>query len=302
MPDYHPAIVQFLEHLQWVKRYSAHTVRSYGDDLQLFFNYIQQREDAIAEPDALPESFDPAEVQAAMVREWLVDLKKEGAAATSIRRRISSLQSFYKYRRKAGLQEHSPVTSITAPKPGKRLPVFVEAKQMEELLLLLENPDTAADKTERLVIFLLYYTGMRRAELTGLRVNQIDPARKLIRVLGKGHKERLIPLNDKLLELIAEQNASDHLLTDENGKPLSDKNVYDIVHKYLSMVPLITIEKKSPHVLRHSFATHLSNNGADLNAIKELLGHSSLAATQVYTHNTIEKLKEAHRKAHPKGE
>jgi integrase/recombinase XerC len=188
------------------------------------------------------------------------------------------------------------------------LPEFVEQRDTDMLLNQVEFPDNWTGRTERLVIQLLYHTGMRQAELIGLKDNQIDRSKLCIKVLGKGNKERIIPVSKGLMEDIISYQVgkqqldkledAPYLLLRENGKKLYPKWVYLVVHRYLSIVT--TIDKKSPHVLRHSFATHLSNNGAELNAVKELLGHSSLAATQVYTHNTIEKLKDIYRKAHPK--
>jgi len=297
-PDYHPDIVPFLEYLRLVKRRSPHTILSYGTDLQLFFTYLARAYDGLT---------DPKEVTGPMIASWLVGMegrkrksqKTEKASPATIKRRLSAIQSFYKYRRKAGLQTDSPAVTVKAPKSGRRLPVFVEPAQMDTLLRHVEFPDTHNGYMERLVIHLLYHTGMRRSELAGLKISQVDAARKQIRVMGKGSKERLIPVSDEMLQMMELSRSREFVVSDEKGKRLSDKKIYEIVKKYLSLVT--TIEKKSPHVLRHTFATHLANNGADLNAVKELLGHSSLAATQVYTHNNIEKLREAYRKAHPKG-
>jgi integrase/recombinase XerC len=202
----------------------------------------------------------------------------------------------------------SPVSTIQAPKQNKRLPKYVEKDDVKVLLEDIDFPDDWEGKTSSLILHLFYNTGMRQAELMSLKESQIDRSKQVIKVLGKGNKERIIPVNVSLIKMIDEYIQEkkktfefldkDVLLVSSKGKRLYPKYVYNVVNKYLALVT--TIDKKSPHVLRHSFATHLMNNGADLNAVKELLGHSSLAATQIYTHNTIEKLKDIHKKAHPK--
>jgi integrase/recombinase XerC len=195
---------------------------------------------------------------------------------------------------------------IIAPKISKRLPQFVEQIDMDHLFQHMPFSDDWKGRTERLVILLFYSTGMRLSELIQLKESQLDASHKQIKVLGKGNKERIIPISQDLLEQLQKYisdkpinaKVSDFLFVTEIGKSLQSRSVYGFIKSKLSEVT--TIKKKSPHILRHSFATHLMNNGADLNAVKELLGHSSLAATQVYTHNTIEKLKDVFKKAHPK--
>ena len=200
------------------------------------------------------------------------------------------------------------MATITSPKVGKRLPQFVEKKDIDTLFDHVEFPDNWTGRTDRLLLQILYNTGIRQAELIGLKEGQVDYRNCAIKVLGKGSKERIIPVNNILLQELKDYAAEKKkqfadadtvfLLINEKGKKLYPRYVYNVAKKYLSLVT--TIGKKSPHILRHTFATHLTNNGADLNAVKELLGHSSLAATQVYTHNTIEKLKDVFKKAHPK--
>ncbi|MEI9956055.1 MAG: tyrosine-type recombinase/integrase [Ferruginibacter sp.] len=200
------------------------------------------------------------------------------------------------------------MATIISPKVNKRLPQFVEKADINTLFSYVEFPDDWQGKTDRILLQLLYNTGIRQAELISLKENQIDSYKSSIKVLGKGNKERIIPVSAALLGLLKEYVAekrklfekfdAEVLLVNEKGKKLYPRSVYNSVNKYLSQIT--TIDKKSPHVLRHTFATHLMNNGADLNAVKELLGHSSLAATQIYTHNSIEKLKDIHKKAHPK--
>lgn len=226
----------------------------------------------------------------------------------TINRKISTLKSFFKYQLRQQTITVSPMAAIISPKISKRLPQFVDKKDITTLFTHVEFPDSWEGKTERLILELLYNTGIRQAELIGLKVTDISKDNSTIKVLGKGNKERIIPVNNKLMNYLQEYMVDKRklhemydktfLLVTAAGKKLYPRYVYNAVNKYLARVT--TIDKKSPHVLRHTFATHLMNNGAELNAVKELLGHSSLAATQIYTHNTIEKLKDIHKKAHPK--
>jgi integrase/recombinase XerC len=296
----YPVIQPFLDHLRFEKRYSQHTLIAYQTDLEQFFAYLASQFDSPG-VDAISPMF---------VRSWLAELKEGDMESRSINRKISSLKSFFKYLRKTGVITQSPMTTIVSPKQSKRLPAFVEERDMDTLFAHVEFPDTWKGRTERLVLQLFYGTGMRLSELIQLKETQIDASRGEVKVLGKGNKERIIPISaemiaslrayiaDKRHEVEPEAGAAGRLFITEKGKPLQPRQVYGFVKQYLSAVT--TLQKKSPHILRHSFATHLMNNGADLNAVKELLGHSSLAATQVYTHNSIEQLKEVFRKAHPK--
>ena len=248
------------------------------------------------------------DIGAAIVRSWLASLKDAGMSSRSVNRKISSLRSYYKYLLRVGTVEQSPMAAIIAPKAGKRLPVFVEQEQMAELFGEVWFPDDWEGLTDRLLLALLYNTGMRLSELIRLKEGQIDGGNRVIKVLGKGNKERVIPVSGALLEAVRDYQERKRglpegvdrevLLVGKKGKKLYPNYVYRAVRNYLAQVT--TIEKKSPHVLRHTFATHLMNEGAELNSVKELLGHASLAATQVYTHNTIEKLKDIYKKAHPK--
>jgi integrase/recombinase XerC len=243
-----------------------------------------------------------------LIRSWLAQLKEDGLTAKSINRKISTLRSFFKFSLKHGQVAYNPMVKIVAPKNEKRLPQFVAEKSMDTLFQHVEFGDDWAGKTDRLLLLLFYNTGMRLSELIGLKESSFNRANSTVKVLGKGNKERLIPMSNTLLNAVQEyghlkkllpaENVAENLLVTEKGKPLQQRAVYSTVKKYLSLVT--TLDKRSPHILRHTFATHLTNNGADINAVKELLGHSSLAATQVYTHNTIEKLKNIYQKAHPK--
>jgi integrase/recombinase XerC len=298
MEQPHPIIQPFLNYLKFEKRYSRHTIISYQNDLTAFLDYLI----------STYGSYDVSTLTHLYIRSWLASLKDAGMTAKTINRKISTLKSFFKHAMKNGVVKQSPMAKIVAPKNEKRLPVYVEANNMSTLLTHVAFTEDFQGKTERLLLFLFYYTGMRLSELIGLKHSSINFSLSQVKVLGKGNKERIIPVNEHLLSEIKEYihakkalenvKMDDALLVTGEGKKLSPRRVYDIVHQYLSLVT--TVEKRSPHVLRHTFATHLMNNGADLNSIKELLGHSSLAATQVYTHNSIEKLKEVYQKAHPK--
>jgi integrase/recombinase XerC len=239
------------------------------------------------------------------VRAWLMKLMDAGLSGRSVRRKLSSVRSYYRFAMEAGLQGYDPTDSIEAPKMSSRLPEFVEEGKMDILLNDLKFPDGYRGRLDKLMIELLYGTGMRLAELVGLQLQDIDLRSGSIRVIGKRNKERMIPLSENLLMLLEEythtraESASAVLLVSENGKPVSRSLVQRRIASYLGEVT--TQKKRSPHVLRHTFATHLLNNGADLNAVKEILGHADLTATQVYTHNTIEKLRRVHAQAHPRG-
>ncbi|HEU4470566.1 MAG TPA: tyrosine-type recombinase/integrase [Flavisolibacter sp.] len=293
MQSAHPVIQPFIDYLKFEKRYSRHTILSYETDLVAFFDYL------VVQYGEVPLS----QVSHIYIRSWLASLKDEGLAARSINRKISTLKSFFKYQLRTGGLSKTPMHKIVAPKNEKRLPAFVAAEDLGTLFQHVEFPDDHKGRTERLLLMMLYQTGMRLSEVINLQDNQVNLSGFNLKVLGKGNKERIIPISPQLMSDIqhyrqARSVSHGTVLADEKGKPLSPRRVYDMVRRYLSLVT--TVEKRSPHVLRHSFATHLTNNGADLNAVKELLGHSSLAATQVYTHNTIEKLKNVYKKAHPK--
>ena len=292
-------IQSFLDYLKFERRYSAHTIRSYQDDLRQFGEYLKKdyNELLIVKTDHVT------------VRSWLAQLKENDISAKSINRKISSLKSFFKYHLKAGTITQSPMGKIISPKISKRLPVFIKEEDTSKLInaSLVATEDWKSLNTH-LLVSLFYGTGMRLSELVNLKENQVDFSRRQLKVLGKGNKERIIPVTAELLKVVKEyiqqkkkefEHSADTLLVTEKGKKMYSKYAYLLVNAVLND-NVKTLDKKSPHVLRHTFATHLMNNGANLNAVKELLGHSSLAATQVYTHNTIEKLKNVYKKAHPK--
>lgn len=291
-------ITDFLSYLQYQKRYSLHTVISYKTDLSAFHSFIVNTYGSTALPD----------IKSTLVRTWLASLKEQGNTSRTINRKISTLKSFFKYQVKKGVLQQTPMQVISSPKNARRLPQFVDKKDIETLFHHVEFSDSWEGATERLILQILYNSGIREAELINLQEQYVDLHHSSIKVLGKGNKERVIPISKELQTNIRSyilrkegefpEISESCLLVNKKGKKLYPRYVYDVVKKYLSLVT--TIEKKSPHILRHSFATHLTNNGAEINAIKELMGHSSLAATQIYTHNSIEKLKDAFKKAHPK--
>ena len=290
--------LRFLEYLQFEKRYSQYTLISYKTDLYQFVDYLQAEYDGIL----------LVNVTSSFVRSWLASMRNNKLTAKTINRKISTLKSFYKFLMKSGELKQSPLATIVSPKIQKRLPSFVSEPDMETLQRHIEYSNDWKGLISKIIIELLYATGMRLSELITLKTSNVDFYNNQVKVLGKGNKERIIPVSKEVMFLlktyIAEKeklnfnNEQSHLLVTENGKSLYAKYVYLVVKKNLSYVT--TLKKKSPHILRHTFATHLTNNGADLNAVKELLGHASLAATQVYTHNTIDKLKDIHKQAHPK--
>lgn len=297
IPEAYP-VLEFLNYLSFQKRYSKHTIISYQNDLTGFFDFVFLQYNTLTLP----------EISASVIRSWLASLKEDKIASKTINRKISTLKSFFKYQLKMNKIAVNPVAAIASLKISRRLPSFVEQKDINTLFNYIEFPETREGKTNRLLLLIFYNTGIRLSELINLKESQVDKSNGTIKVLGKGNKERVIPVNNKLLKeidnYISEKNlffkdaAGIYLLVNKKGIKLYPKYVYNAVKKYIGYVS--TNERKSPHVLRHSFATHLTNNGADINAIKDLLGHSSLASTQIYTHNSIDKLKEVHRLAHPK--
>lgn len=288
----------FLDHLKFERRLSVHTQIAYSKDLHDWAQFLGQEMNV----DLI------AQVNPSFIRSWLASLREVGVTPRSIIRKISALKSFYKFLLRTGVISISPMTQITAPKMGKSLPVFIKEDEAVALgeLVAVSSEDWKGMNT-RLLINLFYYTGMRLSELINLKDQQVELNRAQLKVLGKGNKERILPLHTDLIQLIQDyitkrnerfEEREPFLLLTEKGKKMYPRYAWQLVNQILAAAT--TVQKKSPHVLRHSFATHLLNHGADLNAVKELLGHSSLAATQVYTHNTIEKLKEVHKKAHPR--
>jgi integrase/recombinase XerC len=289
----------YQNYLQYEKRYSPHTVRAYLKDILQFQDFLLNTY----------EIDDFTAVNHRQVRSWIVDMMQQGISPRSINRKLSSLRVFYGYLKKKGEIIANPLNKIVPPKTGRRLPDTIEESRISQIFSDLEFSNDFKGCRDRLVIEILYSTGMRRSELIHLRVKDINLSKLQFKVLGKGNKERLIPfgadLQKSLLSylekraLVDKQDASDALILTDHGKKAYPKLIYNIVHKYLGLVT--TAKKRSPHVLRHSFATHLSDHGAELNAVKELLGHANLSATQIYTHNSVEKLKKVYKQAHPRG-
>jgi len=287
----------FINHLRFEKRLSPHSVIAYTNDLNQFYTYLKTTYSAENIKD----------INHSIIRSWIVSLMENKIAARSVNRKISTLKSYYKFLLREKVVEINPMNKIQSPKSPKRLPVFVEESKMGALIEDVSFLDDFEGRRNLLIIELLYFTGMRRIELVNLKEGDIDFYKGTVKVLGKRNKERLIPITNELIDLIKEyliqrkklNNISgEYLFLTNKGNHIYPTAVYRIVKSSLEKVT--TLAKKSPHVLRHTFATHLLNNGANLNAIKELLGHANLAATQIYTHNTIEKLKSVYSKAHPK--
>lgn len=289
----------FLAYLKFEKRYSQHTLKAYRHDLLAFAAFLSSHYGE----NTVQGITSPA------IRSWMVYMRDRGINPRSIARGLSSLKSFIKYLMRVQVIQVNPLATITAPKVSKRLPSFVEEKHLHELFHQIPFPEGWKGVLHKTVLQMFYATGIRLSELINLKMTQLDLHQKILKIYGKGNKERVIPISSELeaqLKIYLEERSQlpsqpqgPHLFVNENGKPLGARMVQQFVKSYLSLVT--TQASKSPHVLRHSFATHLMNRGADLNAVKELLGHSSLAATQVYTHNTIEKLKAIHSQAHPRG-
>lgn len=300
--QYSEAAAAFIRYLRFERRYSAHTVEAYERNLFQFQHYYKE---------AYGDELVVKGISHHHIRSWLADIREKDSdtKATTLNHKIAALSSFFKYSIRQGYVEKNPVRQLHALRLPKRLPVALQEKQADHLVNEGAFGTGMRGFTDRLICELLYSTGMRRQELLTLRETDIAWAQKLLRVMGKGGKERMIPIGDSLIDDLRDYIAAkrrdlekpnkEYLLVLETGKPLYASYVYRVVNTHLSQVT--TQEKRSPHVLRHSFATHLLNNGANIQAIKELLGHSSLAATQVYTHTDIERLKEIHKTAHPRG-
>lgn len=288
----------FINYLKYEKRFSPHTVTAYKNDLDQFVLYNTE----------MVGEFNVKTVDAKLVRSWVVHLMEQGLSPRSVNRKVTSVKSFYKFLMKEEVVATNPTWNIPLPKIRKKLPNFVEENNLHHLLDDGFFSDDFKGVRDKLIITLLYGTGIRLAELLILKDSDFDPKGYLIRILGKRQKERIVPYPrsiNKLLDLYVDKRNEKFglnvkcLLLTEKGMPVYEKLIYRVVKDNLAKVTLL--EKRGPHVLRHSYATHLLNKGADLNAVKELLGHSNLAATQVYTHTTFEKLHDIYKQAHPRG-
>jgi integrase/recombinase XerC len=295
-------IALFIKYLQYEKNYSSHTVLSYNNDLNEFADFVKE----------IVGDFNPLKIDHKIIRQWIVALMEAGMSPRSVNRKISTLKSFYKFLIKRNYLSYNPVKKINSLKTEKNLPLFFKESEVEKALTETEQSDD--DKStefelcrNHLIIAMFYETGFRLSELIEIKDTDVDLSNKSIRVLGKRNKERVVPFGNKLYSDIIkykeirnkEQNQTvTHFFTRKNGEKMYSRLVYQIVHNAMSEQSSLT--KRSPHVLRHTFATAILNGGADINAVKEILGHASLAATQVYTHTTFEQLRNIYKQAHPR--
>jgi len=298
---------RFIQYIKFEKRYSPHTVSAYQSDLEQFIGYLNNPDKKDPAPE--PEITHPSQITHHLIRNWMVEMMSHDIIARSINRKIATLRKYFKFLLQEGVITHNPTSKITTPKIPKNLPVVVEDVKLTQMLdddeIFTNDFKGTRDK---LVVEALFGTGMRLAELMGVKESDINIYEGTVKVLGKRNKQRIIPINNELKHQVAEylelkksenfHNNSETLIVTDKGADAYPKLIYLIVQKYLSHKS--TQNKKSPHVLRHTFATSLLNRGADLNAIKELLGHANLSATQIYTHNSVERLKSIYKQAHPK--
>lgn len=287
----------FFSYLKYEKRYSKHTITAYENDLDQFILFGKK----------LVEDFCVEEVDYHLIRQWIISMMNNGIIARSVNRKISTLKTFYKFLMREGVIVKNPTDHVAVPKMAKKLPEFVQEKEINRLFDGKFFTEDFEGRRDKAVVSLFYGTGIRLSELVGIRIPDLNLTEKIVKVNGKRNKERLVPfpleISAILDEYIKMRNAlfpdsENFLFLTGNGEPVYNKLIYRIVKRQLSLVT--TIDKKSPHILRHSYATHLLNRGADMNAIKELLGHANLAATQVYTHTTFEQLKKVYKQAHPR--
>ena len=289
-------IDEFLTYLQAEKRYAQHTIKAYKNDLNQFHAFCQEN------------GSENMDLHHKTIRSWVVSLMDKGSSSRTVHRKLTSLRTYCKYLIRQGSLDANPLDKVLKPKLSKRVPSFVDEEKMNQLLDQHAFGEDFSGTRNKLIIELLYQTGIRRSELVGLRLDSVDLHGETLKVLGKRSRERIMPMSSELAEEIsvyisfrsklADHELQEALFLTERGNPIYDQLVYRVVNKYLALVS--TLEKKSPHILRHTFATHMLNKGAALNAIKELLGHTNLSATQIYTHNTFKKLKSIYNQAHPR--
>lgn len=293
---------KFVDYIRFERRFSGHTITAYQHDLQQFADYLAFQYNLQ----------DISLANHSMIRSWLVSLLSDKMTSRSVNRKLSTLKSFYRFCKKQGIISENPMSRIVSLKTSVKLPAFLEKESTEKLVAMVSSSDGFEHLRDAMIVLMFYTTGMRLSELCSLTHQSVDISKQTVRVHGKRNKERIIPLGSPLLNLLEKYldakkeylksysipNKTESLFVTTKGKPVYQRLVYEIVHSNLSGVS--TLEKLSPHLLRHTFATQMLNEGADLNAIKEILGHASLAATQVYTHNTIEKLKSIYNQAHPR--
>ena len=290
-------INEFLQYLQYEKNYSSHTVLSYHTDLFQFINFIEVE----------PKLFNPNQIIPSQIQQWVLSLMKDGLSARSLSRKISTLKSFWRFLIVRNYAQTNPTLKIILPKTNKPLPLFFKKAEMDSVLSENFLAGDFISIRNQLIIELFYLTGIRCAELISIKDNDIDIVEGNLRVIGKRNKQRIIPISKEFCEKTKKyiilrnqtiEKICPYLLVRIKGEKLYPKLVYNLVHDYMSEVS--TLSRKSPHVLRHTFATDLLNQGADINAVKELLGHSSLAATQIYTHTSFDELYNIYKQAHPR--
>lgn len=290
---------EYSQYLTTEKRYSQHTTKSYLSDLEQFADYLSHQY----------QLEDPSKASSLHIRSWISQMVIEKYNSRSVNRKLSTLRSYFHFLLRLGHIDNDPLETVVGPKTQKRLPVFLDTNKMNELLDPAFFDDGFEEVRNKLIIDIFYSTGIRLSELINIKDTDIDFSLQNIKVLGKRNKERIIPIGNKLIKSIEEYillrdetfeycKQNQYLFVTIKGKKIYPKSVYRVVRSNMGRVT--THEKKSPHVLRHTFATHLLNEGADINAIKELLGHANLSATQIYTHNTISKLKRIYKQAHPR--
>jgi integrase/recombinase XerC len=290
---------RFLDYITYEKRYSQHTINAYRSDLDQFSLFVSDQYQI--------DNINKVDHQ--VIRSWIVSMMENSHTSRTVNRKITTLKTYFRYLLKEGIITENPMSRVISPKTSQRLPAFVEQESMDNLFSKVDFGEGYPAARDRMIMELFYSTGMRLSELIGLKENDIDFIKNVLKVTGKRNKQRIIPFSNNLADMLRAyvemkrkaftgEAGESYLFLTNKGEQLYSRMVNRIVHHYLDQVT--TISKRSPHVIRHTFATHMLNNGADLNAIKEILGHANLAATQVYTHNTIEKLKSIYKQAHPR--